>query len=402
MIDSIRIRIPYPQFKITNPVFFEPAVEFNRNDQIHSKLTAKDVKKVFIQRMNRVDKANNIYKPSLTITQKMKESCRELEWFIQIQVSLPKLIHGNSMYEITESNNVYIYQKLQSILFVMGIEVTIPVLENAIVTKCHISKNILLPGEFTVKQVLRFLSMTVANRKTNKREVHYENEGEALHFYTTTHGRIFYDKIKDLERTRNTACDKDRLKSERSFGKDLDKNKVQMLRFEVRYDSQQTVLAKFKPYIKTDGHAVIFSDIFKQELWKSVLINEWEDIIENPASQLALKYESSPDQILQAILKYLENQSKVNNVYLLNKTNDLNGTYLAIKNMGIQRYKDIFEKTFSTKTLGTRLEKKMTLLTKIIAEIPVHPIIEHIDTEIRDCKQLSQDLIEEVIRTLEK
>ena len=233
----------------------------------------------------------------------------------------------------------------------------------------------------------------MASRQTKKRESHYENEGEAFHFYTSSHDRIFYNKLKDYERTKNTAIDKYRLQKERSLAKELTKSGIQILRFEARYNGQQTVKGKLKSYIKTSRDLIIFNSLFNEQMWKEVLMDEWRDIVGTSASQLTLKFETSPDTAFRAFLKYATSGKK-KNVYALNKVNDLYGTFAAIRDMGVQNYVNLQEQIFSNKTLGVRLETKTALVNDILRNIPIHPIISEIEAKLRDYERLKPEWIE--------
>ena len=386
-MDTVTIRIEYPDFKIVHPEYFSPRANLNKNEDIDSDIKTKDVYKKFTQHQSKQDKAESIYKPSIAITQKMKPDSRELQWFLNIQISAPRVIYPNNMYEILPEEEISIISELVSILYSMGIETTENMIKNGVVTKFHTGKNIILPDGYTVSQAITLISKTVASRQTKKRESHYENDGEAFHFYTSSHGRIFYDKLKDYERTKNTAIDKYRLRNEQIIGKKLSKSNIQIFRFEVRYNGQQTVGSKLKQYIKNENDVIYFKDIFNKEIWKQILLKEWLDIIGNSSSQLSLKFETSPDQVFQAILKFLE--SEKSNVYLLNKANDLYGTFSAIRDLdGVQNYRNLLRRNFSDKTLGVRLENKLNLINEIIKDIPSQPIISHIESEIRSYVRL--------------
>ncbi len=391
-MDTVTVRIDYPNFKITHPEYFSPRANFNKNEDIKNDVKTKDVYKKFTQGQSKEDRAESIYKPPIAIFQKMKLESRELRWFLDIQISVPRVIYPNNMYEISPEDSNAIISKLKSILSTMGVETTKNAIEYGIVTKFHAGKNIILPDEYTVSQAIALISKTVASRQVKKRMSHYENDGEAFHFYTSSHDRIFYDKLKDYERTKNTAIDKFRLKEEQILGKRLSKKSIQIFRFEVRYNGQQTVSSKLKEYVKNDNNIVYFKDLFNREMWKDVLIEEWLDIVGNSASQLTLKFETLSDQVFSEFLKYADN--KESNVYLLNTINDLYGTYLAIRDLGgVQNYKNLLRKKFSDKTLGSRLETKLNKISEITRDIPSQPIISYLEKEIQAYERLDPQWI---------
>lgn len=386
-MDTITLKIKHPDFRISRPEYFSPRVKLNTNDQIDNAATYKDVYKKFVQNQSSNDKQDGIYKPSLAITQCMKSGYRELEWFLSIQISVPRLLYFHNIYEISAKDMPIVAEKILHILSTMGIETSLEKIYLAVIKKFHVGKNIILPSDYTVSQAINLLHKTITSRKTKKRQSHYENDGEALHFYTSTHGRIFYNKFKDYERTKVSTVDKNRTKVEQIACKKISKD-IQILRFEIRYNGQQTVTSKLKPYLKLQEDVVRFESIFDENLWKNITQDEWKDIIESPSSQLALRFEIPPEDILKEVIKFVTT-TKNSNVYSLNKINDLFGVYIAINMMGVQKYRNLLEINFSEKTLGTRLKSKLATVQEITAHMPIHPIIEYIDQEIRNYKPIT-------------
>ena len=284
MIDTVLLRIPYPQFQVLHAEYFSPRVVFNTNEQITADIKEKDVRKKFVQNKTASDTKESIYKPQIALYQQMKKDKRELEWFMTVQCSIPKLLFGESVTELNEGDFGRVCTELQNKLYVMGIQISIIHLENSILGKVHIGKNILLNKEYSVTEAIALLSKTTTARKVMYRQTHYENSGEALHLYTSSHGIIFYDKLKDLERTKNTAIDKSRTRKEQEIGTTLFKDMKQVLRFEIRYNGGQTVTAKLKQWSEGTKEKIRLKDIFRKDVWSDVLIREWEQVIQDRKS----------------------------------------------------------------------------------------------------------------------
>lgn len=386
MIDTIILQIPYSDFKITNPEYFSPRALLNDNSAIQPELLAKDVYKEFTNRPSIYDKGSGIYKPSITIIQRMKKDTRELEWFLDIQFSVPKMLFGNNIREITENDSELVFKTLQSKIQSMGIKISIDCIRNGIVKKAHFGKNIQLKPEHSIYYALELIHR--ANTRAVKgRQVNYENGGEALHLLTSAHGIIFYDKLKDLERTKNVALDKDRTKNERSDGKLLRKSGAQILRFEIRYNTQQKISSKLREYLHTEKKLVLFLNLFSQKLWQNILISEWEGIIQTDAGQIAIKTEMEPKEILKLLIHKFSDQK--NNVYGMTNTLALFGIFYGIQSIGANPLKTMFDQQFGYKTVKTRLADRIEELNTIIKNIPIDPIISYIDKEIHACKQIT-------------
>jgi hypothetical protein len=387
MIDTVLLRIPYPQFHVLHAEYFSPRVVFNTNDQITAEVKEKDVRKKFVQNKSAYDTKESIYKPQVALYQQMKKDSRELEWFMTVQCSLSKLLFGESIRELVESDFGRVCTELQHKLNVMGIQISIAYLENSVLGKVHFGKNILIPKEYSVAEAIALLSKTTTQRKVMYRQTHYENSGEALHLYTSSHGIIFYDKLKDLERTKNTAIDKSRTRKEQEIGTTLFKEQKQILRFEIRYNGGQTVTAKLKEWSEGAKEKIRLKDIFKENVWSDVLTREWEQIVQSEASKLALRFEIAPEEALKALLSHYSSKDK--NIYTLTKTLKQYGTYRAIQDMGVTAFRKMFEQQFSTKTVRTRLDNDIAEVEAITRDIPVHPIIADIDAQIRKCTPLT-------------
>ena len=141
-MDTVTIRITYPDFTVTHPEYFSPRVKLNRNEQIDREARPKDVYKIFTQHQTKEDKVRNIYKPVLTLTQRMKQGERELEWFLNIQMSVPRILYPSNIYEIVPQDRNRIFRELVRILSIMGIETQAETISESVVTKFHTEKTL--------------------------------------------------------------------------------------------------------------------------------------------------------------------------------------------------------------------------------------------------------------------
>jgi hypothetical protein len=386
MIDTIMLKIKHPEFKVIRPEYFSPRANYNQNSSIGADVKRKDVYKVFIQNASDDDKRDKIYKPSISIIQKMHTDIRELEWFLNIQFSVPKLIYGSNLNEITEGMFDHVVKILESKLYAMGIDIDTPSLKKSIVKRIHFGKNIELPPEYSISQVMGLIQK--ANTKCLKdRQVYYENGGEALHLYTKSHGIVFYDKLKDLERTKVSSIDKDRTRNERLQGKILRNSALQVLRFEVRYNGQQTVSGKVCKQLKVSYREILFPDVFNQKLWEVVLNSEWLAVTNSDGAKLALKFEAEPKEAIRAMLLHFGGRKR--NVHSLNQVLSSYGIFTGIQNIGVNPLRSMFEQQFSHKTVRTRLDEKIKEIALVLEKIPTNSGISYIDSQIQECKQLS-------------
>jgi len=147
MIDTLAIRIRYPNFKVLDPQLFSPALIIKESPQtaynfmVVPALYGRNRFKKYTQNMTANDKKNSVYKPKLTAYQRFDSSNKEI-YDLHIEFSSPKSIFGNSVREVGEEDLRAVVCILKRQLGFMGIEVSTETLIKAVVVKAHFSKNI--------------------------------------------------------------------------------------------------------------------------------------------------------------------------------------------------------------------------------------------------------------------
>ena len=239
MLDTVAIRITYPNFMVGNPNLFTPAliiqdkVDFNYGRNRFQK---------FIQNPTHKDKLTGTYFPRLTVYKRFDDFNPTYD--LHIEFSVPKLLNGNSVQEYDDTDFDKVISELKSRLAWMEIRVFEVILRQAIVAKAHFGKNIVLPHPLTVQDAISTLYKADVGRSKDVNIRHYGNNGQALYFYASSANIIFYDKLKDIQTPKAKAVDKDKLKQERLFLDSLDcRQKPEILRFEVRLTKQQSLNA---------------------------------------------------------------------------------------------------------------------------------------------------------------
>ncbi len=115
---------------------------------------------------------------------------------IYIEFSIPKLLFGQNLSEVTEKNYGDVVNKLITILKDLKITVTEDAINNAFVKRVDFSKNYNLKDGLTCKDVLSLLSKVSYPRM----KLHVIKEDEYIKFYGKSMALLFYDKQKELKK----------------------------------------------------------------------------------------------------------------------------------------------------------------------------------------------------------
>lgn len=364
MLDTVAIRISYPNFMVENPNLFTPAlkiqekIDFNYGRHLYQKFT---------QNSTLEDKQAGLYFPRLTVYQRFDGF--KPTYDLNIEFSIPKLLFGNSIQEYDDKDFDRVMSVLKSQLARMQIRIFEAVLRKAVVIKAHFGKNIVLQRPLTVQDAISTLYKADVGRNKDVNIRHYGNNGQALYFYASSANIIFYDKLKDTQTPKAKAVDKDKLQQERLFVASLDREqKPEILRFEVRLAKQQSLNASLSKVMGNKTKGVSFETIFNRELWKKVLLSSWSEIIKSPASQLAFKLERPFEEVFDAMVSDLNLKKKMQ-AHSLNTTLASLGLYTLINQYGVRKTRNKIEKNWTPKS-WTRLSEKIKTSATTLRGLP--------------------------------
>lgn len=133
--DTIRIKLNLNDFKIIEDKFDSPV---NKVLSYYGRGIA-----TAYQGMTAEDKRLSHYKPKLLLINGMQHGGRNV--YLQIDVSIPKLLYGNNLQEVCDQDFKQSVLKLQKVLIEMGISARPKILANAPIIRFHSCKNIILP-----------------------------------------------------------------------------------------------------------------------------------------------------------------------------------------------------------------------------------------------------------------
>ena len=380
MIDTINIKMLYPQFKIINPELFNPDFKIFSDVPPELKRSPHKVFRKYMQNASADDKSEGIYKPSLTIYRYYVEG--KLEYHLHIQFSAPKLLNSNNVQEISAGELDAVIDTLAHKLRTMGIDVSHSVLRQAEVTKVHFGKNIEIKLPLTVIDVISELKKADMGKWMELNERDYKNGGESLYLYNGSRNHIFYDKVKELSKPKNRSYDKDKTTLEKRLGEELEVTKKQILRFEVRFTNAKLLKNTVNQILHTHHDNIKLETVFDELLWKDCLLAEWHSIINRPANQLAFKTSVTPEDALNLLIS--RQVGKDSNVHALNKILISFGLYQIINCLGIKILKDKIMHYLDEKTCGNRLDEKIRNAVAELKDIPLSEQVSVIEKALQE------------------
>jgi len=361
MLDTIILTMPIDYSCIIDHSRFKPSTEkiFEGNYFIK-----------YVNNPTADDWRKKIYKPRLTAYKRGKI----IE--LKVEFSAPKLLFGNNLDELQESDFEQVRDKLQEALRAMGVKVFGIFIENAKVSGFSPSKNIPLSNGYTSIFAIRELNKLDVSKKFDLADIKYQNGGEELQIYTNSHSLVFYDKINDLNKPAKRAIDKDQAPKQFSLFEQIkkQKNPIEVLRVEARLSKKRIIneaLVKLG-YLQNPT----FKDIFNKDLCQKVLLSYWERFFSD--NLFLFDVQDKPQKIFQNILaKHGQKIGVSRAIYL---TGFLT---LCKDDAGMRGFRQIAE-NYKPKTNWTQLKKWLAAFQRQITATRLHGFVADIERELKE------------------
>ena len=259
-------------FQITDPDKFVPSARWitkSRPSAVHG-IQSK-------QNPTKKELLAGIYKPRITLFYRPQG---EKQVMLKVELSLPKLFFGNNFQELKQKDLRPLLQKLSSTLDQMGVIVDPSLLAAAPISAIHYSKNIPLTDGSTPYHYINKIKEANIQLNIDTNQTDYRNEGHSYKWHCNSYEVVFYDKIKDLEKARQSdkrAIEKDSALQLNLFSKFARrKKKLEILRIEVRLNNRRKIRPLFKKLnIKSD---LTLKSIFKPAIAKKILLHYLDEL----------------------------------------------------------------------------------------------------------------------------
>jgi hypothetical protein len=284
MIDTIILTLTPNMYQISEPHKFTPSAHWTR--ELQNKYSSIKSK----QNATKRELLNGIYKPHLTLAYH-RGIQGTVELLLKIELSLPKLLYGNNFSELRYKDFSAITSKLSTVLNTMGIITTPDTLAQAPVLTIHYAKNIPLTDGSTPYHYINKIREANVRLSLDTNQTDYRNEGHSYKWHCNSYEVVFYDKIKDLEKGKQSnkrALEKDNELQQHLLSKTFKKrNKLEFLRMEVRLNKR----AKIKQLLGALGVKadITFKKLFKPAIAKKVLLHYLDELERNRSPLLNVK-----------------------------------------------------------------------------------------------------------------
>lgn len=295
MIDTVVLLLSSDMYKITDPDKFVPSARWitnSRSSAVHG-IQSK-------QNPTKKELLAGIYKPRLTLSYRTNTR-NTLDIVLKVELSLPKLLYSNNFQELKKKDLEPLLQKLSDTLGQMEVIVDPADLARAPIVAVHYSKNISLTDGSTPYHYINMIKESNIKMSLDTNQTDYRNEGHSFKWHCNSYEVVFYDKIKDLEKAKQSekrSIEKDNTIQLELFSKLRKKKKLEVLRMEVRLNKRAKMKQLFaKLGIKSD---LSLKSLFKAASSKKVLLH-YIDELESKRTPL-FDYKASNDKALLAAL----------------------------------------------------------------------------------------------------
>lgn len=260
----------------------------------------------FTKNQTSLQKRDRVYRPRVTGIKRGKSRV------IRLEFSVPKLLYGNNIDEVTDSDFPLVTKLLRERLADLGVIVSEKTLREAKVSGFHPSKNIILDEGHTVSEVLQELSKVNLTQKMELTKQTFYN-GEALQFWSKSHSMTIYDKKRDYGKSKGGATDKDKHVTTQSF---LDALYLlpEILRIEVRLAETR----KMNQVLDRIGHATNpnFVAIFNSMLCQKIVEDYWKNLVADD-NRFLFSAVSAPQNFLKLVRRYFPDIKQKQALYLV-------------------------------------------------------------------------------------
>lgn len=363
MIDTVVLTVPWGEYTIIEPDLFNPSAQ-PLMERIGNLYQGSRAVTACVQNPTPQDLRDENYKPRLTIRRRMVHGVFFTP--LRVEFSVPKLLKGNNLYEVSDNDLNQSVELLESKLLQMGIAISKNRLLNASVSAVHFCKNIELTDGWTANYAIRQLNKLNFSKRLDHNHRHFKNDGQALYLHCGTHQIVFYDKMADLRQPAKRSLDYHQNDYQLNIFEDMPK---ELLRWEVRLTHKNKVLAVFKE-LGYSVDAVPFRMLFDQRLFRAVMAHYWRKLYQLETNVLFAQRKPSE------MLERMSDGSKTIQVTLQTV-----GAALVAQDIGVRGLRIIVEGRSSTRT-WYRIYDRLRQSLKHLNDVPKHDIISTIEQSI--------------------
>lgn len=313
MIDTVTLAFKESQYKITDYRHFVGKNTKQMNKRFFLTSTYTDMATQF--------KKQGRYFPKIEIPKRVGGKDRDETSYLLVQVSIPKLLYGTSLFEVDENDLAPFAQKLSKELERAYVFVTPEAIRQATIKRIDLCKSITLPAYLgDARQVIRHLAKF--NHKPDA-SFDYKEYRETINeffikYHNTTQGYVVYDKASEIVANGFTDIEAEIIKH---LKETMMTHRI--LRFELALQRQPSLEALLRRYIPHKKKEFSLEDLFDARGTIRNILLEAFDRIYSPSHILLVTLAEMKDNELEYKLERMENLSlsqKTTLYYFANKT----------------------------------------------------------------------------------
>ncbi len=361
MIDTISITIPEHRYIIEPRI--QRIVRFE-----------KGIKRVSYN-PNKTQIAEYGYLPRMTefVGLPRKEG---LVTFLKIEFSIPKLIFGNNFDEVEDSDFENICNTLKDKLAYMGIRIlNVENIQNADVSTIHYSKNIVLTDYTEPYMYIQELKKVNINKYLDINQTDYRNAGYAIKFHSNNFELIFYDKLKDLKKSKiseKKSIEKDNYCQLTLFDNNKQKTPFEVLRIEIRIGDRKKLKQVLTKY-GFENKERTFCELFSKEISQKILTENIEEL----ENRYSYKVENSKSFREIAIGLKLNNPNLSHSQFL-----KFLGGIALIEEIGVRGFRE------TTETFGGNQWYRFNKALKNIKQIEKNNVLTSLISKLQEFEKI--------------
>lgn len=391
-MDTIILKIYGPKkFQIKKKQWFLPEIASRKYNELSD--TERQSTRYYLKRFILKVPPQGNYVPKIDILETLDKENKKVIYILIAEFSLPKLLYGNSLQEVSDKDLGKATVAFQKSLESVGVIVDNSSIADARISAVHFCKNIILPREILLQDILAELGRVDINKTVDVTTKESKNGGQVLHIYSGTVERVFYDKVIDAVRPKNKRKDKGHIDYERSVIDKYDLHDTEVFRYEYRIKKTQTVQRDINLALERKPRTyVAFRDLFVKDLSKKILLKSWRDLIQRPENQLAL---IGPTDNFKLLLQIIEGSKKRGGAHSLNRALIAFGIVCIIKTHGVKELrKTVFR--FWLKDHPERLTKKIQEASELAKGLSYSNGIAFVDTNLERYELITRPLLAKI------
>ncbi len=273
MIDSVVLQLHSEQFKLRDKNRFnEGKKQQGRGFSVDTRYCSEYAKSW---------SRKGIYCPIFGLPTRTK-GLSEPQEVLEIQASLPKLVHGTNLFGVDKDDLNIIFEKLIFFLNDLGVDTIKENLQKAIVRRADFSIIIKLPDYLgRADEVVRILAQFNYKQQSEFRLSEYSDGGEgvSVKFFNRTQGYAIYDKFGEIL-SRGFTKQEMKLKELYEQGKQT----RNALKFELSLQRKDSFEAVVNRRVKTGKKKDFYlEELLDKDLTKSILCDVFEKVFSDIA-----------------------------------------------------------------------------------------------------------------------